>query len=162
MRLGSKFARREFREDGQSLVEVLVSLVVLVAVLVPALFLVTGSTRVVYNNQFKVTAANLANGQLETARNYVVAQQSVTTLPSPASPVKIGSESYTIVQHGGWCSTPTTTTPTTWPNYTSSQPYAFVVVETVTWKSNLTGIQVSGVLTTPASAVPSTSPSCPI
>ena len=162
MRTGSKLARRQFGEEGQSLVEVVVALAVLVVVLVPALFLVTGSTRVVYNNQFKVTAANLANGQLESARNLSIAQQSLPVAPVTATKsVGTSSETYTVAQTGGWCRTPTTTV-TTWGNYTASQPYAFVVLETVTWKSNPTGIQVSGVLTTPTSASPSVSPGCPI
>lgn len=162
MRIGSELARREFREDGQSLVEVLVALVLLVAVLVPALFLVTGSTRVVYNNQFKVTAANLANGQLESARNLTVAQQVAPTTPLTfTKTVGTSSEVYTVVQTGGWCRTPTAAL-TTWGNYSGSQPYAFVVLVTASWKANPTGVQVSGVLTTPASASPSVSPSCPI
>ena len=165
MRTGSKLVRREFGEEGQSLVEVVVALVVLVVVLVPALFLVTGSTRVVYNNQFKVTAANLANGQLETARNLSVAQQTVpTSILTTTKTVGTSPEVYTVVQKGGWCTAPTTAVPM-WSNSTSAQPYAFVVLVTVTWKSNTTGLQVSGVLTTPTSVAPSgnpASPACPI
>jgi type II secretory pathway pseudopilin PulG len=157
--MGPKSERREFREEGASLIEVLVALVVLVAVLVPALFLVSNSTKVVYNNQFKVTAANLANGQLETARNQVIAQQTVA-LTAPTTPRTIGSESYKIVQQGGWCTTPTTTV-TTWGNSTSVQPYAFVDLVTVSWNGNPTGIQVSGVLTTPTGVAPTGNPALP-
>jgi type II secretory pathway pseudopilin PulG len=138
-------ARRSRGEVGQSLIEVLVALSVLVVVLVPALFLVTDSTKVVYNSQFKVTAANLANGQLEIDRNQMVTQPA-PTLPTPASPVQKGSEWFSITQVSGPCTPP-------------GHPYGDGVMVTVTWNlqksTNGTGkldsgsVQVAGVLTTP-------------
>src|ERR1035437_426886 len=82
VRTGQKFARHEISDAGVSLIEVMVAITVLVIVLVPALLLVTRSTRAVYNNQFKVTAASLASGQLEADRALAVGR----TLPTPASP----------------------------------------------------------------------------
>jgi len=151
-------ARGDSREEGQSLVEVLVALSVLMVVLVPALFLVTGSTKVVYNNQFEVAAANLANGQLETDRNQVVALQTLPP-PPPTSPVTVGSESYTITQQTGWCSAPTSSRQ--WGVYTLGAPYAYAVLVTVTWnQQHPMEVQVSGVLTTPVGAAPSGA--CPL
>lgn len=133
---------------------------VLVIVLVPALLLVTRSTTSVYNNQHKVTAANLANGQLEMDRNQAVGQQTVA-LTAPTSPVTVGTESYTIVQQSGWC-TPPATSAGSWTNYSSGSSYSYGVKVTVTWKEDQTGVQVAGVLTTPSGTSAATGTTCPL
>ncbi len=133
---------------------------VLIIVLVPALLLVTRSTQAVYNSQFKVAAANLANGQLEADRNLSVAQQTVS-LTAPTTPVMVGSESYTISQQSGWC-TPPTVTGGTWTSYTSGPSYSYGVKVTVTWKEDQTGVQVAGVLTTPSGLAATTGTTCPL
>jgi Tfp pilus assembly protein PilV len=154
-------ARRECREDGQSLFEVLIALAVLVVVLVPAVYLVTNSSQVVYNNQYKVAAANLANGQLETDRNLVVADQTILTAGQLATTTpQVGSEVYTINQVAGWCASPTSTTPAWGQFVTSTLPYAYGVMVTVTWKGNSSGVQVGGVLTTPGGISPTTGTTC--
>ena len=103
--MGSPLARRSHTEDGQSLIEVVAAISVLIIILVPALLLVTRSTQGVYNSQYKVTVANLANGQLETDRNQAVGQQTLTLTP-PTTPVTVGAESYTVSQLSGWCTPP--------------------------------------------------------
>jgi hypothetical protein len=140
-----------------------VALAVLVIVLVPALYLVTNSTKVVYNDQYKVTAANLANGQLETDRNQAVALQ---TLPASSLSIALPagvSSNYKMSQVAGWCATPTSASPS-WTTFSStSNPYAFVVLVKVTWAGNATnGVQVSGVLTSPSNATPAAGTGCPI
>ncbi|MHB1712580.1 MAG: hypothetical protein ACYCV7_14480 [Acidimicrobiales bacterium] len=160
--------RRAISEEGQSLIEVVIALAVLVVVLVPALLLVTSSTKVVYNNQFKVTAANLANGQLEADRTQAVA--SGLPLPTPPSPHSIGSESYVISQQSGWCAPPITVdgVTTQWGPYSQGKwPYAYGVTVTVTWKGDPAGVQAAGVLTTPPGmfppgTFPPTTTSCPL
>ncbi|MGH9098383.1 MAG: hypothetical protein ACRDWB_13280, partial [Acidimicrobiales bacterium] len=119
----------------------LVALAVLVIVLVPALFLVTGSTNVVYNNKFKVAAANLANGQLETDRNQaVVGTLPITITATPVTStntVTVGTETYTITQAVGWCALPLTPTTATslpsYPNGPSGSLYEYAVLVKVTW-----------------------------
>jgi type II secretory pathway pseudopilin PulG len=153
-------ARRSHPENGQSLIEVVAAIAVLIIVLVPALLLVTKSTKTVYNNQYKVTAANLANGQLEMDRNQSVAQQTVTLNP-PATPVTVGSESYTVVQVSGWC-TPPVVAGGSWTSYASGSSYSYGVKVTVTWKEDQTGVQVAGVLTTPSGMAAATGTICPL
>ena len=160
MRTGFPLARRRHPEDGQSLIEVVAAIGVLIIVLVPALLLVTRSTQAVYNNQHKVTAANLANGQLETDRNQSVAQQTVS-LAAPTTPVTVGTESYTISQVSGWC-TPPTAPGGIWTTYTSGSSYSYGVKITVSWKEDQTGVQVAGVLTTPSGTPPTTGTTCPL
>jgi type II secretory pathway pseudopilin PulG len=160
VRLGSPLARPRHPEDGQSLIEVVAAISALIIILVPALLLVTRSTQSVYNNQYKVTAANLANGQLEMDRNQSVAQQTVTLNP-PTSPVTVGTESYTIVQTSGWC-TPPATSAGSWTTYLSGSSYSYGVRVTVTWKEDQTGVQVAGLLTTPSGTSAATGTSCPL
>jgi type II secretory pathway pseudopilin PulG len=152
--------RRRCSEAGQSLVEVVAAITVLIIVLVPALLLVTKSTQTVYNNQYKVTAANLANGQLEKDRIQSVAQQTLT-LTAPISPVTVGTESYTIAQVSGWC-TPPTTSAGSWTSYSSGTSYSYGVKVTVTWAEDQTGVQVAGVLTTPPGITAATGTTCPL
>jgi type II secretory pathway pseudopilin PulG len=161
--------RRAFSDRGQSLVEVVIALSVLVVVLVPALLLVTSSTKVVYNNQFKVTAANLANGQLEADRNHAVAKiglPPVVPLPSPTTPQLVGSESYAISQQAGWCQ-PSNARPGVWTTYASGTAFAYGVLVTVTWPGHAGtpaagSVQVAGILTTPGGTSPPSSPSPPL
>lgn len=160
MRVGSPLARHSGTEAGQSLVEVVAALTVLIIVLVPALLLVTKSTQTVYNNQYKVTAANLASGQLEKDRNQSVAQQTVT-LTAPSSPTTVGTESYTVTQVSGWC-TPPSTSGANWTTYSSGTSYSYGVKVTVTWHEDQTGVQVAGVLTTPPGVVAMTGTTCPL
>lgn len=166
MEIVSRFVRRDFLEEGQSLVEVLIAITVLIAVLVPALLLVTKSTQAVYNNQYKVAAANLANGQLETDRNQAVTGQTLT-LTAPATPVTVGTEKYNVTQSANWCKPPTTVGGS-WTPYTSGgASYAYGVAVKVTWNGDSTGVQVSGVLTTPmgmfiSGTFPPTAASCPL
>ena len=170
VRTGQKFARHEISDAGVSLIEVMVAITVLVIVLVPALLLVTRSTRAVYNNQFKVTAASLASGQLEADRALAVGR----TLPTPASSPPqaiggptIGSETYSITQTAGWCVPPTASNGS-WASFTSTgSSYAYGVVVKVTWKEDSTGVQVAGVLTTPQGmfapgAYPPFTTNCPL
>jgi type II secretory pathway pseudopilin PulG len=142
------------------MIEVVAAIAVLIIVLVPALLLVTKSTKTVYNNQFKVTAANLANGQLEADRNQSVAQQT-TSLTAPATPVTVGTETYTISQQSGWC-TPPIVAGGNWTTYTSGTSYSYGVKVTVTWKEDQTGVQVAGVLTTPSGTAATTGTTCPL
>ena len=160
MRIGSPLARRSHTEDGQSLIEVVAAISVLIIILVPALLLVTRSTQGVYNSQFKVTAANLANGQLETDRNQAVGQQTLTLTP-PTTPVTVGTESYTVSQLSGWC-TPPVVAGGAWTSYTSGSSYSYGVKVTVTWKEDQTGVQVAGVLTTPSGVAAVTGTTCPL
>jgi type II secretory pathway pseudopilin PulG len=168
--IGPKLARHEISEAGQSLTEVMVAITVLVVVLVPALLLVTRSTNVVYNNQFKVTAANLANGQLEADRASAVGR----TLPPPASSPPqaigtptIGSETYSITQTAGWCVPPTASNGSWAPFTSTGSSYAYGVVVKVTWKEDSSGVQVAGVFTTPQGmfapgAYPPFTTNCPL
>lgn len=166
MEIVSKLVRRDFLEEGQSLVEVLIAIVVLVAVLVPALLLVTKSTQAVYNNQYKVAAVNLANGQLEADRTQAVTGQTLTLTP-PTPSVTVGTETYSVSQSANWCAPPTTAGGS-WTPYTSGgASYAYGVAVTVTWKGDSTGVQVSGVLTTPmgmfvSGSYPLTTTTCPL
>jgi len=152
-----------------SLIEVMVAITVLVVVLVPALLLVTRSARVVYNQQFKVTAANLANGQLEADRASAVGRTLPPTASSPPQAIgtpTIGSETYSITQTAGWCVPPTASNP--WAPFTSGGiSYAYGVVVKVTWKEDSSGVQVAGVLTTPQGmfapgAYPPFTTNCPL
>ncbi|HEV3265916.1 MAG TPA: hypothetical protein VG014_10350 [Acidimicrobiales bacterium] len=160
MRVGFPLARRRHTEDGQSLIEVVAAISVLIVILVPALLLVSRSTQGVYNSQYKVTAANLANGQLEADRNQSVSQQTVT-LTTPTTPVTVGSESYTISQLSGWCTAPVVAGGA-WTSYTSGSSYSYGVKVTVTWKEDQTGVQVAGVLTTPSGMAAATGTTCPL
>ena len=153
-----------------SLIEVMVAITVLVVVLVPALLLVTRSTRVVYNQQFKVTAANLANGQLEADRASAVGRTLPPTASSPPQAIgtpTIGSETYSITQTAGWCVPPTASNGS-WAPFTSGGiSYAYGVVVKVTWKEDSSGVQVAGVLTTPQGmfapgAYPPFTTNCPL
>jgi hypothetical protein len=148
----------------------MVAITVLVAVLVPALLLVTKSTTVVYDNKFGVTAANLANSQLETERNLAIAgslppQASTTTKSVPAT----SGELYTIIQSAGWCQP---SGAGGWTTYSGSgNPYAYGVSVTVKWKQNYNtttgltpGVQVAGIVTTPGVTNPTANPTatCPL
>jgi type II secretory pathway pseudopilin PulG len=162
----SRLERRDFRDDGQSLVEVLIAITVLIAVLVPALLLVTKSTQAVYNNQFKVAAVNLANGTLEADRNQAVTGQSLMLL-TPATPVTVGTEKYNVTQSASWCKPPTAAGGSWMPYTTGGASYAYGVAVKVTWNGDSVGIQVSGVLTTPmglfiSGTFPPTAATCPL
>jgi len=139
---------------------VVAAISILIIVLVPALLLVTRSTQAVYNNQYKVTAANLANGQLEMDRNQSVGQQTLSLTP-PTTPVTVGTELYAITQVSGWCSAPATSGGS-WTTYTSGSSYSYGVKVTVTWKEDQTGVQVAGVLTTPSGVSATTPTTCPL
>lgn len=162
----SNLVRRDFRDEGQTLVEVLIAIVVLVVVLVPALLLVTKSTQAVYNNQYKVAAVNLANGQLEADRTQAVTGQTLT-LTTPTTPVTVGTEKYNVTQSANWCKPPATAGGSWSPYTTGGTSYAYGVAVKVTWNGDSVGVQVSGVLTTPmgmfvSGGYPPTSATCPL
>lgn len=152
-------------EDGQTLIEVVVAIALLVIVLVPAVLLTTQSTAVTYNNQFKVTAANLANSQLNVDRNVAV-QQGLTSLPLSQSKQYVGNEQYAITPSAGWCTAPSSSGGP-WGNAVTpiNGSDAFVVLVNVSWKGNPSkipnSVQAFGVLSSPPGSVPTLN-TCPL
>jgi prepilin-type N-terminal cleavage/methylation domain-containing protein len=154
-----------WRDEGFTLIEVVVASVVLLIVLVPGMWLLATSSSYVSQSKNKVAAANLASGLLEQDRASADAQTWTSNAPTltdtSASSVTVTGTPFSVEQTGGWCAESSGG----WASYSSapSTPAAYGVLATVTWQSGQQSLQVGTVLPTPATGV--TAPSsgtCPL
>jgi len=173
----SKEAETKETEHGFSLAEVILASALLLVVLLPSAALLQSSDSALSLSRAKVVAANLAAGQLEVDR--ATADNLSTWAPdtspcdssvwapclsAPTSPVNVpsGGESYAVVQTSGWCAESPSTG--AWANYSSTNSYdppAYRVRVTVSWLGGSQGVSASETLTTPMSATPPSSGTCP-
>lgn len=170
-------ARAKGGQGGMTLVEVAVAASILLIVLIPTAYLISGSAGLVTSNKTTVTASQLATSQLEADRAYA---DTATWTGSPAAPpvpwptVMSGPSgiAYTITRSYGWCmitstaSTWTTTaTGSTVPSFPNGM-VAYKEVVTVAWKKG--SFKASQLLQVPesvitANSIPTSVPngSCP-
>jgi hypothetical protein len=147
------------REEGVTLMEVVLSATLLLVVLVPSTVLLQTSSSLLSVNKAKVVAANLASGQLEADRAAAdgapwTGTPAVPDLPTPVSPVQVptGGGSYTVSQVAGWCAESTNGAGTTWTTYTglpAGNPPAYTVTVTVGWPVGSHDVSAAETLTTP-------------
>jgi type II secretory pathway pseudopilin PulG len=151
-------AGRERREEGFTLVEVVVALGLLVLVLVPTADLMLTSGKVLATNRSEIVAANLASGCLEQDRAIEDAAGTWPVTSLPGCSTSGGGAAYSIEQHTGWCyerSGTWTTYPPSGVPETATNPPAFAELATVTWANGARSLSVGQVLTTPYAAVAS-------
>jgi Tfp pilus assembly protein PilV len=129
-------------DDGMSIFEVMIAVVLLMIVLIPAAYLVTQSSGLVGNQRLESVGTKLAATQLATARSQgVPSSSSPTQTPawpsSPTTTTTVDSEAFKIYQTGGWCTAATSgSSGQGWGNGTltsgSPEPSYFAVVK-VAW-----------------------------
>jgi type II secretory pathway pseudopilin PulG len=163
------------REQGFTLVEVLVAGVIMIMVLVPSAMLLSSSARVLSVTQAKIVAANLATGVLDEDRALAgsgtwAGTPPVPGLPAPTSPTTVNGVLFSVSQSGGWCALGSGAL----GDYASAPaaPPAYGVLVTVTWLSGAHSVTAGETLTTPVTVVaagvgnnggaPSVGAACPL
>src|SRR5271169_2735436 len=134
---------RGAREQGFTLVEVIVAGVVMMTVLIPSAMLLSSSAKVLTVTQAKIVAADLATGVLEEDRALADSgpwsgSPPAPLLPSLCTTPPMGTQTvngvvFTIGHCGGWCAQATGAGATTWADYAATPvaPPAYGVLVTV-------------------------------
>src|SRR5579884_4109988 len=96
------------RQDGLSMLEVVIAAAILVVVLVPASSLLTSSSGFVTKAKAQVEAAHLASGLLEQDRASAVSSgywpaSTPDLADTTAVDQSVGSLTFSLTQVGGWC-----------------------------------------------------------
>ncbi|MHB1503376.1 MAG: prepilin-type N-terminal cleavage/methylation domain-containing protein [Acidimicrobiales bacterium] len=178
-RLGKPLRQRHLAqgEDGMTLVEVIVALVVLLIVLVPAMDLMAGAANTTAEAGFRVTAGSIAMRTIELAKGEPLGSLDIGQLPSSFtggfstwppptttwqpwwfqwekpwfSSLKAGNITYDIAQGAAWVPLPTSSPPA--PGVSLPYPPDAVVQIgiTVAWPSHgrLVDLQQSSILGVP-------------
>ena len=135
------------------MIDATIAIAVLMAVLLPVSYLLISTNKITFNDQDRLTAITLANGQISHAQTQALAFTAFPkALPttvgllsldtdgsgwqpaSPAVPLQVtdGSVQYTVYGAAGWCSDTVTLSTSSWTNG-STAPFEYWVAIKVTW-----------------------------
>jgi len=153
-------------QEGFTMLEVVVAVVVLLVALVPNAYLLSSADSLLTANRSKTVAVNLASSQLEEDRSVADAETWSTgpfapSLPAPTASQTVGDTVYAMTQSAGWCAE----TGGTWGDFlhAPAQPAGYGILVKVSWEAG--SVSAGTVLMTPvgqSSDVPTSSSACPL
>lgn len=156
---------RAWRQDGMSMLEVVIAAAILIVVLVPASSLLTSSSSFVTQSKAQVEATHLASGLLEQDRASAVSTSywsgsTPSLVDTTATTQTVGALTFSMTQVGGWCFEVSGTWGTT---STGATETGYGVKATVTWQGGTQSVKLTTLISTPLFVTaPASSTSCPI